>query len=414
MSSAKANQTDRSISRRAFLGYGAAAGLAAHALDSSRARANAMQDAGGSQVQVLWETPRTLSPLFSTAGAEQQVERLIFGALVKINDNLEAVPDLAETIDVSPDARIYTFTLKEGITFNDGQPLTSRDVAFTFERAADARTGSYWQGRLRPIEGVEAYANQQAETISGLETPDERTVRMTLTEPNAVWLLELANFSGFGILPAHILGDVPPDALAEHAFSLAPTVGAGAYQFVRYEPDQYLELARNPHYGHGPTPQLDRIFLRILTPDVAIVEMERGNLDLIYDLPTAEVDRLKENPQVEIIEKPGAPTARLQTNLTRPVLQDKRVRQAIAYAIDRESIVAGILQGHAELINHPFTTAWMNPVEGINTYPYDPDRARQLLQGRTGTVANESTGCLRQATRIWMPMHRSSSSSVRT
>ena len=95
--------------------------------------------ASGGQISIQWTKPVTFNPLYSTAGSEQGVERQIFGALVRVNDKLEAVPDLAEKVDVSPDAKTYTFTLKKGINFSDGQPLTSKDVRFTFERAVEDR-----------------------------------------------------------------------------------------------------------------------------------------------------------------------------------------------------------------------------------------------------------------------------------
>jgi ABC-type transport system substrate-binding protein len=110
--------------------------------------------AAGGQVSVLWRTPNSLNPLFSTAGSEQQIERLIFGALVKMNHELGPVPDMAASIEVSDDASVYTFILHENVMFSDGQPLTAEDVIFTFERAIDERTGSYWLGRLNGIDGA--------------------------------------------------------------------------------------------------------------------------------------------------------------------------------------------------------------------------------------------------------------------
>jgi ABC-type transport system substrate-binding protein len=154
--------------------------------------ATAAQKAG--QVSVQWTKPITFNPLYSTAGSEQGVERLMYGALVRVNDKLEAIPDLAEKVDVSPDAQTYTFTLKKGINFSDGQPLTSKDVRFTFERAVDKRAASYWRGRLLDLQGATEYGDQQAPTISGLETPDDYTVRMTLRKPDSTWLLTLGDF----------------------------------------------------------------------------------------------------------------------------------------------------------------------------------------------------------------------------
>ncbi len=107
----------------------------------------------------------------------------MFGALVRINDKLEPVPDLAEKIEISADAKTYTFTLKKGLVFSDGKPLTSADVAFTIERAVDKRTGSYWRGRLLAIDGAAEFGDQKTDKIKGLETPDANTVKMTLIDP---------------------------------------------------------------------------------------------------------------------------------------------------------------------------------------------------------------------------------------
>ena len=105
---------------------------------SSRSATRLWASTPGGQVSVFWPKPVTFNPLFSTAGAEQGIEQLLLGALVKVNDKLEAVPDIAEKIDVSSDARTYTFHLKNTLKFTDGQALTARDVVFTIQRAVDA------------------------------------------------------------------------------------------------------------------------------------------------------------------------------------------------------------------------------------------------------------------------------------
>ncbi|MEA2528277.1 MAG: peptide/nickel transport system substrate-binding protein [Thermomicrobiales bacterium] len=330
------------------------------------------------QVSVAWRKPSTLNPLFSTSGNEQQVERLIFGSLVKMSADLVPTPDLSESIDVSEDAKVYTFKLKPGITFTDGQPLTSKDVAFTLERAIDKRTGSYWQGRLIGIEGAEAYGDQQADSISGLATPDDLTVRITLSAPDAAFLLTLCNFSGLGILPRHVLGDVAPDQLQAHEFSLNPTVTAGAYKFVRYETDQFLELAANPDYVGG-APAIERLFLRILTPDVALAQIETGELDLTT-LPASEAERIRTLSNVVVSSVPSPSIDFLVINMTPPYLQNKQMRQAMMYAIDREAIIKQVWRGEGEVVNSPIVgPEWMGTPEGLNPYPYDPEKAKEVL-----------------------------------
>jgi ABC-type transport system substrate-binding protein len=331
-----------------------------------------------SQVNVLWKKPVTLSPLFSTSGSEQQVERLMFGALVKMSADLVPTPDLCASIDVSDDATVYTFKLKPGITFSDGQPLTAKDVVFTIERAVDKRTGSIWRGRLLGIAGAEAYGDQQADSISGIATPDDLTVQLTLSAPDAAFLPILCNFSGLGILPQHVLNDVAPDQLQAHAFSLAPNVSAGAYKFVQYQTDQYLELQSNPDYVGG-APQVQHLYLRILTVDVGTAQIETGELDLMA-LPVSEIERVKALPNVVVTTVPSPSLDFLALNVERPYLQNKQMRQAMMYAIDRAGIVKQVFQGEGEVINSPiFGPDWMGIPEGLNEYPYDPDKAKQLL-----------------------------------
>ena len=341
--------------------------------------ASAAQPAAtGGQISLQWTKPVTFNPLYSTAGSEQGVERLIYGALVRVNDKLEAVPDLAEKVDVSPDAKTYTFTLRKGITFSDGQPLTSKDVRFTFERAVDKRAATYWRGRLLDIQGATEYGDQQASSISGLETPDDYTVKMTLRQPDSTWLLTLGDFSGLCILPEHTLKDVAPDQLQKHAFSLNPNVAAGAFQFVQYQTDQYAELKRNDAYG-GTRAKLDRVFFKILAVDAALAQMERGELDLMI-VPTSEMDRMKKVPSLNVVSVPSPSIDFLAVNMARAYLQDKRVRQAMQYALDREAIVKAIFQGEAQVVNQTIIGPdWMG-MPDLNMYPFNPDKAKQLLK----------------------------------
>jgi peptide/nickel transport system substrate-binding protein len=332
----------------------------------------------GGQVSVIWRTPVSMSPLFSTAGSEQQVERLIFGALVKMNDALEPVPEMAETVEISEDASAYTFVLHEGVTFSDGQPLTTADVRFTLERGIDARTGSYWRGRLSNIAGSAEYSDQQADSVSGIETPDDRTVTINLTVPDAAFLVTLCNFSGLGILPMHVLQDVAPDQMQEHPFSLEPTVSAGAFKFVSYEADQFLELERNETYWGDPPP-LDRIFMRILQTDVSLAQLETGELDIAV-VPVSELERFQGVETVEVISVPSPSMDFLTINMELDYLQDKNLHKAMMHAIDREGIVDQLYSGEATVVNSPiFGPEWMGVPEGLDPYEYDPEKAQEYL-----------------------------------
>ncbi len=334
--------------------------------------------APGGQVSFHWSKPVTFDPLFSTAGVEQGIEQLVLGALVKVTDGLEAVPDIAEKIDVSPDVTTYTFTLHKDLQFTDGKPLTAKDVIFTYERAIDKRVGSYWGGRLLDIVGAADYGQQKADHVTGLEMPDDYTVKMTLTHPDATWLLTLGDFAGLGILPAHVFAGVAPDQLRQHPFSLKPDTSAGVFQFVQYQTDQFVELKRNEGYG-GTKAKLDRLFGKILTTDAALAQLDQGELDLMI-LPIGEVERVKRNPNLTVVSVPSPSIDFLSINLEKAYLQDKRVRQAMMYALDREAIVKEIYQGQAQLVNQTIIGPdWMGMPQ-VNPYPFDPNKAKQLLK----------------------------------
>lgn len=373
--------TERGLDRRRLLQLvGAGAGMTAMTeLVLASPAGAAAQDAAGSQVTIEWRKPRTLGPLFSTAGFEQQVERAIFGVLVQMTGNLEQVGDLAESFEVSDDATTFTFHIHPDATFNDGTPLTAEDVAFTLESALIPETASYWQGRLIGIDGARAFVNGEADSVEGIEIVDEKTIVLRLEAPDTAFLPTFADFSGLGILPKHILGDVAPDQLINDRFNLEPTVGAGPFQFVTYETDQYLELEPNPNWIGG-APAVSRVFLRILQPDIALAELENGTLDLI-SVSLDDIERVERLDHALVVSVPSPSLDSISVNLDREYFQDKRVRQAMQYAIDRQTIVDQLYQGKAIVRNSPiFGPDWMDVPEGLNEYPYDPDKARQLLQ----------------------------------
>jgi len=318
-------------------------------------------------------------PIFSTSGNEQQVERLMFGSLVKMNDKLEPIPDMAEKIEAAPDAKSYTFNLRSNVKFSDGTPLTSSDVRFTLQSAIDKRSGSYWRGRLSKVEGAADFSDQKADSVTGIVTPDAQTVTINLTDPDAAFLVNLCNFSGLGIMPEHVLKDVAPDQLQKHSFALAPTVTAGAFKFVKYQTDQYLELARNDTYWGDP-PALDSLFLQILTADVALAQLQTGKID-IMTLAVQDTDKVKTLSNAQLMSVASPSMDFLAVNVQRDYLKDKRIRQAMMYAIDREGILKQIYNGQGEITNSPiFGPAWMGVPEGLNEYKFNPDTAKQLLK----------------------------------
>ncbi len=204
---------------------------------------------------------------------------------------------------------------------------------------------------------------------------------MTLTTPDAVWTQTISDFSGLCILPSHVLKDTPPDQMAKAPFAFAPTPSAGAFVFGEWKADQYLEIRRNEGYTGGPKAKLDRIYCKVLTQqDVGLAQLERGEIDAMV-VPITEAERLRKNPNLTVTSTPSPSISFLIPNASRPFFRDKRVRQAMAYALDREAMIKEILKGEAQVVNSTIIGPdWMGTPEGLNPYKFDPNKARQLLR----------------------------------
>ncbi len=380
---------DRLITRRRLLATGTAAVGSAMLVGSAKslpasAAQSATPAAGAAQrggiIKIAYNTPATLNPLFSTAGADQGVERQIYGALVMMTTAPDPQMDLAESVDTSQDVKEFTFHLRDGLTFSDGVPLTSKDVLFTFHRALDPRTGSVWRGRLLAIDGADEYDGQKVTEVRGLQAPDDRTVKMTLKDPDVTWLITLGDFAGFCILPEHAFGDIPPDQLQKASFTFDPKPSAGAFLFDEYKADQYVSIKRNDNYN-PPKANIDQLYLTILPQSVtALSQLLIGEID-ISAVAVPDLETVQNNPNLTVSSEPSLMLEWIIPNATRPAFADKRVRQAMIYALDRESMVRELLKGQATIVNSPlFAWKWDDgEPAGLNPYPFDPDKAKQLL-----------------------------------
>ena len=344
---------------------------------ASAATAVAAPSGGGGTLNIyLYQKPKNWNPLAPPNGPDTQVQTLIDDALLMVNDRYEYEPRLAEKWTSSPDARTFTFNLRTGLKWSDGEPFSSKDVLFTYKLLANPASGSAQSPKFDHVVGIADFRSGKTSDVAGFRAPDANTFVVELDQPNAAFISSIS-WPFYGILPEHILGSADIKTLADNPFFKNPTVGMGPFTFVRYETDQFVELARNPNY-RAPV-ALDRIFLKPVTTDVATAQLEKGEMQLVQISPT-DLERLKALPTLKIDSKPGPGIILMAVAVDQPYLQDKRVRQAMLYAIDRAGIVSQVLSGQASITN----THVMGPPEAIpadlNTYEYNPDKARQLLK----------------------------------
>ena len=312
--------------------------------------------------------PRSLDPALSTDVPTGRAVGYLFDGLTRFTPDAKVEPALAERWDVSPDGRRYTFHLRRGITFHDGAPFTSRNVVSSWQRALDPATKSGAAQFLSPIEGAREFNGGTAKSVSGLSTPDDSTVVVTLTEPLAIFTKMLA-MPVASIVPARTPAD-----FGEHP------IGTGPWKLVTWKHDDFLLFARNPSYFDGP-PKTDSLRARIIAePSTAVAEYESGNVDVLQ-IPAAEArDWLEdESRQPELMSTPALELVYIGINTTRGPLADARVRQAINYAIDVNRIIERLIGGRGTRAAGVVPPALAGYDSARRAYPYDSAKARALL-----------------------------------
>jgi peptide/nickel transport system substrate-binding protein len=295
-------------------------------------------------------TPSSLDPRLGSDESSRRAQQLLFNGLLRYDARGEVVGDLAESWE-HPDPLRYVFHLRPGVRFHKGRPLTSDDVRYTVESILKDEVPSFRKGDLAVIESV--------------ETPDPATVVFHLKEPFSPFLINLL----IGILPR----GAGPQAGNDPE-------GTGPFQFVRQRRDQDLLLKSFDGYFRG-APAVGNLRLKVVPEAVSRQqELLKGSVDLVVnDLTPDQVEALRDTPELEILTGESNSSTYLGFNLEDTILKDVRVRQAVAYALDREEIIRVLLCGLAipsTGLLPPNNWAYSSRVR---TYPYDLAKARQLL-----------------------------------
>lgn len=301
-----------------------------------------------------------LDPRRATGRAEEEVWVLMFSTLARLNANMEPEPNVAESWTVSEDGLEYTFYLRKGVKFHNGEELTAEDVKYTYDQVRDPQFGSSSQALFNQVESIDVL--------------DRYTVKFTLDSPYADFLT--ASIAGpVGIVPKDYAESVGLDG-----FNQAP-VGSGPFKLVRHDLGDKIVFERHEDYFRDGLPYLDRIEVLIIPEDaVRLIALENGEIDIVHRfLPVRELPRLEREPNINLIRASEAGIFNIVLNVENPVLQNPAVRQAISYAIDREGMMAHVVQegtpGHTAVIPDMWAYAPDTP-----RYTYSPDKARQLLR----------------------------------
>lgn len=316
----------------------------------------------------------TLDPIMTTRTQSLIPMKSIYAQLLKIDpENLEIAPDIAKSWDISEDGKIYTFHLRKGVKFHNGQEVTAEDVKYSYERITDPKTASSVSHFFLNVVGAEDFKSGKTEHISGIEVIDPYTVKITLTSIDVNFLYNVARIEA-AIVPENIVKE------SANNFANNP-VGAGPFKFVKWIRGSEIVVEAFEDYYNG-RPYLDKVQYRVMTESSSrMVEFQSEGIDFDIVAPS-QYKRYKNDPVYKdnLIEVAELWTRNIHFNLDIPELQDVRVRKAFNYAANEKLIVEKLLAGKA----YP-ATGWLPPSSSAYNpdlvgYNYNPKKAKELME----------------------------------
>ena len=331
---------------------------------------------GGSAVVTFNNDLTTLDPQVGYDWQNWSVIKSIFDGLMDYKPGTtELEPDLAKEYTISDDGLTYTFKLRDGLKFHNGRPVTAADVKYSLERAVNPATQSPGAGYFSMIKGHDELSTGKAKEMSGITTPDDKTVVFTLTRPDATFLHLMAINFGF-VVPKEEIEKAGAD------WGKKP-VGTGAFKFVEWVPGQRIVLARNPDFHRPGIPYLDKLTFEFgQDPTVAVLRLGKGEVDIVGDgIPPAQFAQIMADPanKDRIVIGDQLHTGYVTMNVKEPPFDNLKVRQAVNMAINKDRVV--------RLINNrgvPATQALPPAMPAYNRqnkgYPFDPEGAKKLLK----------------------------------
>lgn len=355
----------------------------------------------------------TLNPAVNTQGGMQQAAGMLFNGLVEIDDKAEPIPALAEKWDIADDGATWVFTLRDGVMFHNGSPLTAADVKWTYE-AALLRNHARTQSSIGPALATPCAAAPEPPSCPSIEAAEASgstpaTVTFRFAAPYGPLLQQLTHTEG-AILPKGIWDGQPPPTAAQPWPAGQDPVGTGPFMFVSQNASEIV-YERNPDYFRSPLPYLDRVVIRAIEPAAQAQALAAGEIDWLWGVSGQDVPALERNPDIAIdrgtqsaggatncvqklafnLFEPGTPPSAIRAGQGKPhpVLGDLAVRRAIASALNTDTYVQQVLQGNGELATSPISSQ----IEFAHTEApipaFDQEASRKLLDQAGWVSAGE-------------------------
>ncbi|HLG73323.1 MAG TPA: ABC transporter substrate-binding protein [Chloroflexota bacterium] len=319
-------------------------------------------DVGGAYVEGITGQPKFLNPLLAPATdyAAQSMDSLLFSGLVKEDPSGTPKPDLAQSWNISPDGKQYTFYLRTNARWQDGQPVTADDVAYT----------------VASIQAPDFPGNSDlAAAWKGVQVTKMDNWTVQFTRPNA--FAPFLDYAAVGLLPAHLLAQTAPRDLPNELFNRQP-VGTGPYRLRQLDLRSATLEVSDEYYATKP--YISRIMFRFYKDDASVAQaMLRGEVQGDWHVDPTQAAALKASPNIRFYQAAQPSFDGLCFNLNDPIMSMPEVRQAIAYGVDRQALLKQFMNGLASLDDSPLPfTSWAFDA-GVKHYDYNPDQANALL-----------------------------------
>lgn len=335
----------------------------------------------GGTIRLSGAPPETLDPAMAQDVASWGYLEQIYGGLVRLDNNLQVIPDLASSWSISDDGKTYTFTLRPDAKFQSGRPITADDFKYSLDRSLAPETKSPVASvYLGDIVGAHDRLAGKATSVSGIRVVDARTLQISITAPESYFLSKLTYPTAFVVDPAMVRSGL---SWTEHPDA------SGPFGVKSYRNDQALDLVRNSNYV-GPAPTVGEVDY-YLGPQPPIAMYESGKLD-VADVGLGDVQRVTDpqNPLHDaLVEVPTLSVSYLGFNVKQKPFDDLHVRRAFAYATDKTRIVNGYYRGAKKVATEMIPPGLPGYDPSFAGLPYDPNRARaELAASSYGSAAN--------------------------
>ncbi|MBZ9633595.1 ABC transporter substrate-binding protein [Clostridium sp. FP1] len=334
---------------------------------------------GGVVKEAITSAPEGIfMPAFFTFNDDAKVNLMIYEGLLGLDEKMELKPRLAESYKVSDDKKTVTFKIRKGVKWHDGKPFTADDVKFTFDFVSNPKYNGPYTMFVNNIKGYDEFKAGKSKDLEGVKKIDDNTVSITTKN---IYGSSLMNFGYMmTIIPKHVWDKSNVEAVQKDTNLIRNPIGTGSFKLGKFTPDQGVELVANNDYWGGK-PNIDKYILKLVSSDTADAQLANKEVDImgVGDITKEEQEAYK-NKGFKVEEIVNNAYQYMGLNLRKPQFSNKKVRQAFTYAMNRESIVKDVLNGHGEIANNPFpSNFWAHP-EGLNEYKYNPKKAMELLK----------------------------------